>query len=166
SAAKITNALETGQGLKGVTRSFERTFGAGSGSAENMGRVASSMSSMTSTMRDDGSGGYVASAVDIAARTGDPRDANTPAATPRGTREMWVNTQHQNFTSRSDMRLNAAHESAHPPPLGFTDQVVGNDTAYSRGDPAQRAAFGALSESNPAAALVNPDHLVRFGVGR
>src|SRR5690606_11701703 len=165
-AAKIARALETGKGLKGVTRAFERTFGAGSGTAENMGKVASSMSSMADALRDDGSKGYVASAVDIAARTGDAKDANTPAATPRGTREMWVNTQHQNFRSFRDMRLNVAHESAHPPPLSFSDQAVRGDTAYSRGDAAQQAAFGALAESDPAAALVNPDHLVRFGVGR
>jgi len=42
-AAKITEALSRGKRLSGVTRSFERAFGEGSGTAANMTSVASAM---------------------------------------------------------------------------------------------------------------------------
>src|SRR5690606_16556598 len=51
-AAKIEKALESGKGLKSLTAKFEKTFGKGSGSADNMAMVARAARDMAGVLRD------------------------------------------------------------------------------------------------------------------
>ena len=165
SAAKITKALETGKGLKGVTRSFERTFGRGTGTAENMGEVASTMTSMAGALRDDGSGGFMANAMTASEMTAaypNQMTADTPAGVPSNNRSlMLVNINHPSLNSPSVMSWIVGHESAHG--VGVAGHgVVNGDTAYRFGSPGERDAFKQLPGVDPAAALRNPDTLMDF----
>lgn len=164
-SAKITKALETGKGLKGVTRSFERTFGKGTGTAENMSKVASTMTSMAGALRDDGSGGFMANAMtasEMMAAYPNQMTADTPAGVPSNNRSlMLVNINHPSLNSPSDMSWIVGHESAHG--VGVVGHgIVDGDAAYRFGSPGERDAFKQLPEVDPAAALRNPDTLMDF----
>lgn len=160
-AGKITKALETGKGLKGVTKAFEKTFGKGSGTAENMSKVASSMTDMAGALRDDGSKGFMATGMSGADFAANPQlGADAMAAAPRGTTTMMVNLGHSSFGSQSMLGWAVGHESGHN--FGMSHGQVNGVTAYKFGSPAQQAAFGNLPQSDPAAALTNPDTVLDF----
>ncbi len=161
-ARKISRALETGKRIKRVTKAFERVFGKGNGTAENMTAVASSLTSMADVLKDDGTNGFTASGQsqsDMTALLG--RDAtDVLAAGEVGGNNIYVNTGHASFTDSAELGRSTGHESAHN--VGMRDQRVNGVTAYKYGTDAQRAAFGSLPTIDPAAALVNPDTVMDF----
>lgn len=164
-AEKITNALETGKGLSGVTRAFEKTFGKGTGTAENMGKVASTMGSMAAALRDDGSAGFMANAMtasELTAAYPNEMTASTPAGVPTSNRNlMLININHSSLNSPSDLTWIVGHESAHG--VGVAGHgMVGGNAAYRFGGAAERRAFRLLPGVDPQGALRNPDTLMDF----
>jgi RHS repeat-associated protein len=159
-AAKITRALETGKGLKGVTRSFERTFGKGSGTPENMAEVASILTSVAEALRDDGSNGYTVSLVsktEMATLTKRSDATKVLAAGEVGGKAIYVNGDHAEFRNGRELGRATGHESTHN--LGLRDQRFNGHGAYYTGEPEQQDAFDNLPS---AQRLINPDHLMHF----
>ncbi len=160
-AGKISSSLETGRGAKGVSRSFERTFGAGSATPENMAKAASDMSGMAAALRDTGESAIPANGMTTAqineAYGGD--NTNTLAAVPRnGPSQVIVNTVHADFGSSSKLSWAAGHETAHAV-FGYRDATFNGSQAYKFGSPAQIDSFNNLPG---AQRLTNPDHLMDF----
>lgn len=160
-AAKITGALATGNGLKGVTRSFERNFGKGSGTSENMAKAASDMSGMAGALRNTGSdaipaNGMTTSQID-AAYGGDNTGTLAAVPTSRPT-QVIVNTSHSQFGSLSTLSWAAGHETSHAV-LGYKDTLFNGAKGYKFGSPEERDSF----ENFPSQQrLTNPDHLMDF----
>ena len=163
--SRINKALETGKGLKSVTRSFERTFGKGTGTAENMRQVASTMASMASALRDNGSGGFMANAMtasEMAREYPKSMSADVAAGVPPSNRNlMVVNINHPSFNVRDDLTWIVGHESAHG--VGVEGHaMVNTSSAYKFGNSGEKAAFRGLPEIDPSGALRNPDTLMDF----
>jgi hypothetical protein len=126
-----------------------------------MGKVASSMTDMAGALNDDGSKGFVATGMSGADFAANPQlGADAMAAAPRGTTTMMVNLGHSEFGNKSMLGWAIGHESAHN--FGMPHGQVNGVTAYKFGTPDQRAAFGSLPVSDPAAALRNPDTVMDF----
>ena len=160
-AIKIMTASESGKGLGRVQREFERTFGKGSATYENMGRVAGSLAEMASALEDDGTNGFEATGFDattFAEKTG--FDADALAAAPIGGKFMYVNLGHPSYNTSSILGWAIGHESAHD--FGMVHGIVNGVTAYKYGNDAQRDAFKRLPSVDPAAALQNPDTLMDY----
>jgi RHS repeat-associated protein len=157
-AAKINKALESGEGGS-VSRAFERTFGEGTATAENMSAVASALSDMASALNDNGSAGFtvtLASGSEISNLVG--RDARSALATAEvNGKAMYVNRDHPQFGNGRELGRATGHESAHN--FGFRDQQFNGTTAYIDGFPKQQNAFKNLP---PEQRLINPDHLMDF----
>jgi len=160
-AAKITRAIATGEGIKGVARAFERTFGEGAGTTENMEKVASDMNGMAEALRNTGAdaipaNGMTTSQID-AAYGGN--NADTLAAVPSSRpAQVIVNTAHSDFGSLSKLSWAAGHETAHAV-LGYSDAKFNGVKAYKFGSPEQRNTFGNFPSSMR---LTNPDHLMDY----
>jgi RHS repeat-associated protein len=158
-AGRLNNALATGQGMKGVAKSFERTFGAGSATPKNMSAVASKYTEMAGALRDDGSRGYIATGQTMqqmsAKINGDA--TNVAAAAVHGGKDIYVNTGHSKFSNHSQLTKVTAHESSHN--FGLRDQSYGGFKAYSAGGENEKKAFRDLPSEQR---LINPDHLVDF----
>ncbi|ALN58811.1 hypothetical protein GLE_3466 [Lysobacter enzymogenes] len=157
-AGKINKALETGKGLNKATKVFEKTFGQGSGTVENMGKVATAMSTMASALRDDGSAGFVAEGMAASAMSAKYTNMteNVMAGVPPGTKTMVVNLSHPLFGDSSKLSWTAGHESAHAA-LGLKDQVLDGYSAYKFGTPMDKNAFKNLPSSQK---IINPDHVM------
>lgn len=160
-AAKIANALNTGKGLKGVTRAFERNFGKGSATPGNMTKAASDMSSMASALRDTSANAIPANAMTAsqlnAAYPG--VGSSTLAGVPTsGPTQVIVNIDHPGFNVSSTLSWGAGHETAHAV-LGYKDQVFNGFKAYKFGGPDEQNSFGNLPAPQT---LNNPDHLMDF----
>lgn len=160
-AAKITKALDTGKGLKGVTRAFERNFGKGSATPENMAKAASDMSGMASALRDTGPNAIPANAMTSqqlnAAYPG--VGSGTLAGVPTsGPTQVIVNVDHPGFSSPSTLAWGTGHETAHAV-LGYKDQMFNGFKAYKFGSHDEQSSFGNLPSPQT---LINPDHLMDF----
>lgn len=147
-ADRINQALGTGEGMKSVTRAFEKSFGEGSATPENMAKVASTLSGMAGALRDNGSAGFVAN-VD--------RSLDTLGAAVRGTREILINPSNERFGSGSILKHAVGHESAHS--VGMRDQRMNGVTAYKYGSMDQKRSFRELPSDQR---LINPDHLMDY----
>ncbi|MGO1073689.1 hypothetical protein [Lysobacter sp. CA199] len=158
-AGKITNALQTGKGLAGVERTFEKNFGAGSATPANLAQVAGDMSTMASTLRDTGPNAIPANGMTATAMTAAYSNmtpdvlAGVPTSGPT---QVIVNLNHSGFNSRSVLAWGVGHETGHAA-LGYTDQKVNGVSAYKFGTPAQQQIFQSLPSPQR---LVNPDHLM------
>ena len=159
-AGKINDALATGgRSLERAQRSFERNFGAGTGTPENMAKVASDMGSMASALRDTS-----VSAIPANAMTGEALanaypgiGSDTLAGVPTtGPAQVIVNVSHPGFNSRSTLAWGAGHETGHAA-LGYKDQRVNGIPAYKFGTPQQQEIFRTLPGQQR---LINPDHLM------
>ncbi|WP_157355473.1 RHS repeat domain-containing protein [Stenotrophomonas maltophilia] len=159
-SSKISGALAAGgRALERAGRAFERNFGAGTGTPENMAKVASDMSSMASALRDTGAGAIPANAMTGAAMAsaypgvGGDTLAGVPTTGPK---QVIVNISHPGFSSRSTLSWGAGHETAHAV-LGYRDQRMNGIPAYKFGSSEQRDVFRSLPG---AQRLINPDHLM------
>lgn len=157
-AGKITNALTTGEGLKGASKSFERNFGEGSATPENMAKVASDMGSMAAALRDTGAGAIPANAMTGAQINAQySAGSDTLAGVPTtGSKMVIVNISHPGFSSPSTLSWGAGHETSHAV-LGYKDQRMNGISAYKFGSPEQQSIFNTLPSSQR---LINPDHLM------
>ncbi|MCD9026831.1 hypothetical protein LDO26_01190 [Luteimonas sp. BDR2-5] len=163
SAGRINDALAAGgKSLQRAERSFERNFGAGTATPENMAKAASDMGAMAAALRDTS-----ASAIPAHGMTGAALEAAYPgvgsdtlAGVPTsGPPQVLVNVSHPGFNSRSTLAWGAGHETGHAV-LGYKDQRMNGIPAYKFGTPQQQEIFRTLPG---AQRLINPDHLMDYG---
>lgn len=159
-AGKITNAMaEGGKTLQRAEKAFERNFGAGTATPENMAKAAADMGSMASALGDTSSGAIPANAMTgqalAAAYPGVGADtlAGVPTAGPA---QVLVNISHPGFRSPSTLAWGAGHETGHAV-LGYKDQRMNGIPAYKFGTPQQQEIFKTLPGHQR---LINPDHLM------
>lgn len=159
-AGKITSAMATGgKALQRAEKSFERNFGAGTATPENMAKAAGDMSSMAGALRDTSSGAIPANAMTSQAlaaaypNVGADTLAGVPTAGPK---QVLVNVSHPSFNSASTLAWGAGHETAHAV-LGYKDQRMNGISAYKFGTKEQQGVFGSLPGGQR---LINPDHLM------
>lgn len=159
-AGKLNDAIaDGGRAFDRAARSFERNFGEGSGTAENMAKVASDMGAMAAALRDTS-----ASAIPANAMTGEALagaypgiGADTLAGVPTtGPAQVIVNVSHPGFSSPSTLAWGAGHETGHAV-LGYKDQRMNGIPAYKFGTPQQQEIFRVLPGPQR---LINPDHLM------
>ncbi|WP_057923110.1 RHS repeat domain-containing protein [Lysobacter capsici] len=157
-AGKITKALETGEGLNKVTKAFEKNFGQGSGTVENLSKVATTMSTMASALRDDGSAGFMAEGMTASAMSAKYTNMkeSVMAGVAPGTKTMIVNLDHPLLGDSAKLSWTAGHESGHAA-LGLKDQMLGKFSAYKFGTPMEKKAFKNLPANQK---VVNPDHIM------
>ncbi|HYQ49388.1 MAG TPA: RHS repeat-associated core domain-containing protein [Pseudomonas sp.] len=158
-AGKITGAMAEGdKSLQRAEKAFERNFGAGSATAENMSKAASDMSSMAAALRDTSAGAIPANGMtgaQITATYGG--GGNTLAGVPTtGPKMVIVNTTHASFSDSSKLAWGVGHETGHAV-LGYKDQFFNGDTAYKFGTPQQQNMFKTLPSEQR---LINPDHIM------
>lgn len=159
-AAKITGAMaEGGKALQRMEKSFERNFGAGTATSENMAKAAADMGAMAAALRDTGTGAIPANAMtgEALAVAYPGIGADTLAGVPtQGPAQVLVNISHAAFNTPSVLAWGAGHETGHAV-LGYKDQRMNGIPAYKFGSPAQQEAFKNLPGGQR---LVNPDHLM------
>jgi hypothetical protein len=159
-AGKINDALAGGgKALQRAEKAFERNFGAGTATPENMAKVASDMGAMAAALRDTSSGAIPANAMtgDAMAKAYSNVDANTLAGVPTaGPTQVLVNTSHPGFNSASTLAWGVGHETGHAV-LGYKDQRMNGIPAYKFGSPQQQEIFKTLPGQQR---LINPDHLM------
>ena len=158
-AGKINGALaEGGKALQRAEKSFQRNFGAGSATPENMAKAASDMSSMAAALRDTSAGaipanGMTGAQINAAYGAGGATLAGVPTTGPK---MVIVNTTHVSFNDPSRLAWGAGHETGHAV-LGYKDQFFNGDTAYKFGSPQQQNIFKTLPSQQR---LINPDHIM------
>lgn len=159
-AGKITDAISAGgKAFDRAQRSFERNFGEGTGTVENMTKAAADMGAMAAALRDTGPGAIPANAMtgDALAKAYPGVGADALAGVPTtGPKQVIVNLSHPGFNSRSTLAWGAGHETGHAV-LGYKDQRVNGVPAYKFGTPAQQDVFKTLPGTQR---LINPDHLM------
>lgn len=115
-------------------------------------------------LRDNGSGGHYATGLstDDYIKAGGKQNGLAGVSRINGVYQagVLVNLGHQSFNVSSDLRDAVAHESAHNNQLPHGK--VNDVTAYKNASPSQHRAFKKLPLVDPAAALMNPDHLADF----
>lgn len=159
-AGKINDAIaEGGRSFDRAQRSFERNFGAGTGTTENMAKAASDMGAMAAALRDTSANAIPANAItgDALAKAYPGIGADTLAGVPTtGPKQVIVNVSHPGFSSPSTLAWGAGHETGHAV-LGYKDQRMNGVPAYKFGTPAQQDVFKTLPGTQR---LINPDHLM------
>jgi hypothetical protein len=111
---------------------------------------------MAEALRDDGSNGYWAH----------PKDASyfsAPDVQARGDvngRNMYVNVDHPDTRRDNVTWSGIGHESGHN--IGLVHAEVNGVPAYRFGTEQERSVFNSLRNTNPAATLGNPDHLMEY----
>ena len=128
---------------------FEKVFGKGSATPENMAKVQQTMQGMAAALRDDGTKGYVANAFS------DPKSRTLGTGTLNGTK-ITINVGHPGFGVSGTLIQTVGHESGHN--LGL-DHAPGANAAYKYGTEAQREIYKNLPT---AERLNNPDNYMEF----
>lgn len=159
-ANRIDSALASGEKLKRLTRQFERKFGDGTATPQNMRSLAADFRAMAVALQDTGPGGYVANGMNAQqwAAAGFGTDAAASATRPG--QRMNVNLDHPDFQDSYRLKLIVGHEAAHN--IGKQHGTLNGVSAYRFGDPAHRRAYRDLADASPTEALHNPDHLMDF----
>jgi hypothetical protein len=165
SAAQINRAVAAGgKPFEKTSHQFERQFGKGTGTAENMTKVSSQMSGMASALRDDGSNGYTATGMSASAFVATGHSEGAMAFGAIGGKTMSVNLGHPEIGNSGVLGWAVAHESGHN--IGLTHPPIGGITPYAMGSQDQRDLFSRLPSINPAAAMANPDAVLLYSYGR
>jgi RHS repeat-associated protein len=160
-AVGIMSAFETGQGVAEMQKAFEKSFGPGTATPENLGLVAGHLAEMAGALEDDGSRGFIANGLTASQAEAaglDPK--NTLAAAPVGGTVMYANLDHASFNDKSKLAWAIGHEAAHD--FGLGHGTVNGVTAYKFGFEIQRDAFKQLPLVDPNAAMHNPDTLMDY----
>ncbi|MCD9007460.1 hypothetical protein LDO31_14670 [Luteimonas sp. XNQY3] len=158
-ANRLTSAMDAGgRQLQRAERSFERSFGAGSATQENMTKMAANMGTMAAALRDTRPGavpahGMTGTQIDGQYGGGSTTLAGVPTTGPT---MVIVNTTHASFGHTGRLAWAAGHESSHTA-LGFKDQVFNGDRAYKFGTPQQQDVFRTLPGSQR---IISPDHIM------
>lgn len=163
-AEKLSAALATGgKALQNAAAKYERTFGKGTGTAENMAKTAGQLGNMAMALRDDGSKGYMATGLSGADFAAQGHGAGAMAYGAIGGTTMAVNLNHPYFGDFGVLGWAVGHESGHN--FGLTHPAIGGVTPYAMGFPDQRALFGRLPTIDPSAAMNNPDEVLMYSNG-
>ena len=164
-AARLNAAIQTGgKAFRKASGQYERVFGRGTGTAGNMARTAAQLTSMAGALRDNGSQGYIATGLTAEAFAAAGYGPTAMAYGENGGKGMAVNLGHPEFGNRSVLGWAAGHEAGHN--FGLSHPPINGVTPYAIGSPAERAAFGSLKTTDPAAAMQNPDELLLYSNGR
>jgi RHS repeat-associated protein len=161
---KITAAIASGgKALKKAEVNFEKSFGKGTGTVENMTKVAATMSSMVGALKDDGSHGFMANAMtsDAMSKKYSNFGPNVLAGVPPGSKTMVVSISNQGFGDAPILSWVTGHESGHAA-AGLSDQSVNGISAFKMGSPEQENAFKQLPAVDPAGAMQNPDTVMDY----
>ncbi|MFZ1218881.1 MAG: RHS repeat-associated core domain-containing protein [Chthoniobacterales bacterium] len=143
-AARIEKAA-----AKMDVKTFEKVFGKGSATPENMAKVQETMGKMVAALRDDGTNGYKANAYTEKGRVMGRGDV--------GGKELKINVGHSSFGNHSALTWVAGHESGHNAGMGHG--TVNGVTAYKYGNEAEKDAYKNLPT---AGRLGNPDNYMDF----
>ena len=164
-SGKINDAVAAGgKSFERASRQFERKFGEGTGTAENMTKVAGQMSGMAAALRDNGSGGHMANGMSAAEFAAAGRSPGAMASGAIGGTTMSVNLGHSEFGKSGVLGWAIAHEAGHN--VGLVHPPIGGVVPYAMGNPAQQALFGRLPSIDPGAAMANPDAVLLYSFGR
>ncbi len=153
-SAKIDNALQTGKDskvFKAESKAFEKAFGNGSGTAENMAKISATYKQMVTALRDDGSKGYVANATTAAEIARQKLNPKVIGLGRQNGKTIWINVDHRLFGSQSALSWTAGHEAAHNVG-GFGDFAYKWEANYENLTSEQR--------------LANPDSYMDFATSR
>jgi hypothetical protein len=163
-AGQLNSALAVGgKSLARAAAQYERVFGKGSGTVENMTRTAGQFASMAGALRDDGSDGYMATGLSAKEFGAKGYGADTMAYGAQNGKTIAVNLDHSEFGNISVLGWASGHEAGHN--FGLVHPRIGGVTPYAMGNASQRAAFNALRATDPAAAMRNPDELLIYSNG-
>jgi RHS repeat-associated protein len=131
---------------------FEKVFGPGTATPENMNQVSLTMQKMAVALRDDGTKGYVADAY-----SGSKRGIGG-WGTVDG-KNVLINTAHRALWGSPSMRAwTVGHEAGHN--AGLTHSMENPAQKYANGN-----ANDAYKTLPPALRLKNPDHFMDFAWG-
>lgn len=141
--------------------------GAGNDNVETLTRLAASLDQSRQALRAGADTDFVATGYGEASwlevNDGDPRARLTSQATRRGAHGLLVNLAHPNFLDDRRRDQDTGHESFHSG-AGLEDQLA--DPADHKSVAYRNMGGGAnyrkLRETDPARAVVNPDHIVEF----
>ena len=164
SAEKLNSALAAGgKTFQKAAARYERTFGKGTGTAENMAKSAGQLSNMAMALRDDGSKGYMATGLSGADFAAQGHQAGAMAYGAIGGTTMAVNLGHPYFSDSRVLGWAVGHEAGHN--FGLTHPAINGVTPYAMGLPDQRALFARLPSIDPSAAMNNPDEVLMYSNG-
>jgi RHS repeat-associated protein len=141
-ASKIEKAA-----AKMDTKIFEKVFGKGSATRENLSRVSHTMQKMAAALRDDGSKGYIANATHAWAIHARGMNENTMGHTKVNGTMIRINVDHPLYGNNFRLGWTAGHESGHD--AGLRDEAYKHQTELYRG-------------LTPAQALRNADSYMDF----
>ena len=127
---------------------FEKVFGKGSATPENMAKVQHTMQGMAAALRDN-TAGHVANAFS------DPNSSTLGTGRVNGT-TITINVGNKLFDSRVTLTQTVGHESGHN--LGL-DHGRGDAAAYRFGNAAQKEVYKNLPTADR---LKNPDNYMEF----
>jgi RHS repeat-associated protein len=163
--AKAAEALQKalkagGKELAAAARAFEKVYGKGAGTRDNMESTLNRMNTMVTALRDDGSQGYWAHGLSEKEYSDTGRKPNLSAAFTDG-RHMSINLSHASFNHDASLRWIVGHESGHS--AGLKHIPVGGVDPYLLGATSvQLRVYRNLSGQQ---ALVHPDRLMTYGYG-
>jgi hypothetical protein len=146
----ITNALKNLN-----VKTFEKTFGPGSGTAAKMGEMTKMLQGMRTALADNGRNGYYANAVTQGVIVRGLGTESFGHVDPRDPCTMYVNVSSPGFNNVSATAEMAVHESGHS--MGLRDVGVQGITAYRHGDSVDQQFFRELPFRDPNGALMNSD---------
>lgn len=159
-AKQIRNAVDNGNGLDKVKSEFEKAFGQGSATTDNLNAVAGYLSGMAQALSDDGTLGYVAIGENAAGWSALGKGPEDMAAAPINGKDMYINLSHSAYANGPVLGRAIGHESAHD--IGLTHGLLNGVVGYKFGSPSQREAFRELPLLAPGEALHNPDTIVDY----
>jgi len=143
-AARLEKASE-----KMDPKVFEKVFGKGSATPENLAKVQHTMQAMAAALRDDGTKGFVANAFS------DPKSSTLGVGNVSGNR-IRINVGHRLFGGPVTLTQTVGHESVHNAGL---NHVIGTDAPYRFGTEHQRGIYKNLPTTDR---LRNPDNYMEF----
>ena len=113
-ASRLSGAVAAGgKAFEKAAAGYEKTFGKGSGTAENMSRTAGRLTQMAGALRDNGSGGHMVTGLSSAAYAAQGRSPGSMAYGAINGKAMTVNVGHAGFGNRGQLGWAIGHESGH-----------------------------------------------------
>jgi RHS repeat-associated protein len=163
--AKTERALANGgKAMEDAKAAYEKAFGAGSATRENLAQIAKTLQHMEEALRDDGSKGYYANAVYLGAKSMQPEKGGYADRSDR--KSIYINVDSRAFresgpwgSADQGRQWVMTHESSHN--FG-TEDKIGKGTllgAYKFAHPTQ---FQRLPNTDPEKALQNADTVTSF----
>ena len=99
--------------FKSETKAFEKAFGKGTGTAENMAKVSNTYKRMVTALRDNGSKGYIANALTAKEVAAKGWDAYLFGRGAMPGKTIQINVDHPLFNTQPALSWTAGHEASH-----------------------------------------------------